>query len=766
MDRRDDRVNSRRNAGVISAAIGGALLALAGHLELIRRFGTVLPYRDQWRLTAIDLLQPFYEGRLGLREFFEPLNDHWPVLTRVLSFGLLHLNGQWNNLLETSLNAVLFAAALGVFLLRILPALPAGSRVAVAALTGIVFALPITWENTLWGIQSLVYLQIALTIIYLAAISTARTFSWIWWGGHFAGAAVLLTQHSGVLAHVAAALLLGWRWWRRDGERRINLAGFSFAVVAIISFAAFFPSITTTAALKADSWELALDVALRQLAWPLPHPAWAFFVYAPWLIWAINRFRAPRLEAGDAFMLACGLWVGGQAAAIGYGRAVDIFTFASRYCDFLALGFALNAACLARLWLHLPHRVPRVLLLLFAGAWLLAPVKSFWWESTESHARYNLERRAGENTRNLDRLKRYFFARDSATLLNDTGTQAELYTYAPAMIPLLERPAFQALLPPETGSPLARPDHGRLGWIPAVLLPSSVGIAAAGLLLLAVSIIRLQKNRPTENISTDPAETSWPNARTLAYGTAALFVASATAWRAWTEPDVFNITQRLNAAYAPLRPGVTFADLEFQQHDGDMHNMIPARGAVETLPISSRIFWYGTRLKITPDFRGVLRSLPFTVSQRYLIVPFTGYPCFPGNGLRVLFVDPATQRETWESYVGNDAATDWNLWTIDAAAHQGARASLFLFDGHEGASGWLGVARPAQTNDGVFASQWRAKLRLERGESTHRTLVGVTLATGIATLALMGWLYRKRRYPGASSLTTATTRMSGTGPAS
>src|SRR5688572_22998903 len=98
MDRRDDRVTSTARAPVWWVAVGGALLALAGHLELLRRFGTVLPYRDQWRLTAIDLLQPAYEARLSWRQFFEPLNDHWPVLTRALSYGLLQLNGQWNNL--------------------------------------------------------------------------------------------------------------------------------------------------------------------------------------------------------------------------------------------------------------------------------------------------------------------------------------------------------------------------------------------------------------------------------------------------------------------------------------------------------------------------------------------------------------------------------------------------------------------------------------------------------------------------------------------
>jgi hypothetical protein len=96
----------------------------------------------------------------------------------------------------------------------------------------------------------------------------------------------------------------------------------------------------------------------------------------------------------------------------------------------------------------------------------------------------------------------------------------------------------------------------------------------------------------------------------------------------------------------------------------------------------------------------------------------------------------------------------WNLWTIDAAAHEGSQASLYLYDGLDGATGWLGVARPALTDDTAFSDEWRASLRLERAEATHRTIAGATLATGFAALAL--WLvlfYRRylRRYSDSES---------------
>ena len=34
------------------------------------------------------------------------------------------------------------------------------------------------------------------------------------------------------------------------------------------------------------------------------------------------------MDAGDAFILVVGLWVGAQAAAIGYGRGAATYTFA------------------------------------------------------------------------------------------------------------------------------------------------------------------------------------------------------------------------------------------------------------------------------------------------------------------------------------------------------------------------------------------------------------------------------------------------------
>lgn len=135
MDRNTDRVDPALAAHWHwhLLALAGVLIGVGGRLELIRVLGTVLPYRDQWKATGIDLIAPWLEGRLEWAAFMAPLNDHWIVLTRLLSFVLVWINSQWNNLLEVSVNIMILAAGAYLLLRTVAPALgpawvPGGSH--------------------------------------------------------------------------------------------------------------------------------------------------------------------------------------------------------------------------------------------------------------------------------------------------------------------------------------------------------------------------------------------------------------------------------------------------------------------------------------------------------------------------------------------------------------------------------------------------------------------------------------------------------------
>lgn len=726
--------------GLLAGSIGGACIALAGHLALLKAYGTPLPYRDQWRCTAIDVLKPWVEGHLGWRNFFEPLNDHWPVLTRALSFLLLQLNGQWNNVLEASVNALILATALAVFLVRILPGLRGWTRAPFALLTGVVFALPITWENTLWGIQSLVYLQILLSLIYLASLCTARSFSWWWWTGQITGAILLLTQHSAILAQAAGIVLLGWRWWRQDGDRRVILASLACAAGAIALFALFFPSLSDTAALRAESAAVGLDVFLRQLAWPLPHPAWAFFVYLPWLVWALDRWFSRRIDRWDAWLLVVGLWIGAQGAAIAYGRGAATDTFVSRYCDFLALGFLVNAACLVRLSLTFRSRRFQIGFALFALGWLITPLKSFHWEATESHAGYNLQRRRAENARNMAAVQTYVATHDASLISDDNGRG--LYSYPPAIPPLLDDPRFRAFLPPEIHAPEARTDHGRLARLPNLLLRNPAAIGAAGILLVGLcGLIFRPRTSNAEPPTVRPGNWS-PRGVSLLF--ASLAVGSAAALACWDAPLLFDREQRLHRIFVPGDPGVSVTPLLFRRGDVASHPEVAAEGAVETTPADTRPFARGTRLAGEGDFTGILLSQPLSIHRRTLSIPFTGYPCSTGNGLRWGLFDPVTRKETWLSYVGPNPGTNWAVWSVDVTNFRGQEARVYLFDGRGDEEGWVGVANAAQTDNASFGDRWLHRLRSERTDGAHVAIAGLSFFCFLA----LGTMFARERLVG------------------
>jgi hypothetical protein len=743
MDRHRNPLNpTERSTGRLWwwLAMGGAALMLAGRLWLIREYGTALPFRDQWRSTAQDLLAPWLAGTLGWRDFLAPMNDHCLALTRLLSFGLVRANGQWNNLLETTVDILLLVPPIALTLRTIAPALGRGPAVAWTLFSGLLLALPITWENTLWGVQSLVFFQIALSVVYLWAVATQTRFCSAWWLGQAAGGLALLTQQSAVLAPVAAVLLLLWRLWRETDTRRNAAAGLAVAALWIALYFCLAPNFSVTADMRADSWRIALQVCLRQLAWPLPHPAWAFLMYLPWLWFASDRLLRRQLAPADAFLLALALWVGAQAAAIGTGRGGETTAFVSRYCDFLLLGVIVNAACLARLWQG-AARPARIALALLGVAWLGFAAPGIRHETVASHSGHMLAHRRQTNADNIAAVRHFITTGDTSVLARDRIGET-LHPYPPALISLLSDPRLRALLPPETGAPEARPDQGRLGWFARSLPAAWPLFLAAGLGLVGFAAWRLRRAPVQEPALVLEAWTL----RGAALAAALAAAGGGLAWCAWPNPLTFEPHERWSAVFEPALDYVELLDLAFTRESAGPRLMPGATaGAVALNNPAPSLFWHGTLL---PDlsFTATLAAQPAPLRHRYLVVPYTGWPNWNGNGLRWRFQNPATGEEQWIEYMGGNPSGEYDLWTVDAAAYRGWQATLYVFDGRTDDHGWLGVARPAATDNPAFGAQWRASLRGERAESTHRTVAAATAIAAAAALllALLAWRRRGR----------------------
>ncbi|MBI2497028.1 MAG: hypothetical protein HYV75_03590, partial [Opitutae bacterium] len=167
--------------------------------------------------------------------------------------------GQWNNLLEITLNAVLLAGATGLLVATVAPALGRFPAVVLALGAGTVSALPYSWENTLFGAQINLVCEIGFSLCYMRAMARGTHCSPAWWLGQLAAGLVLLTQRSGVLVLAPVAGLHLWRLARPGVSRRTDLAGLAMVGVWVLVFFQISPPFEETGGMKADSWRIILD---------------------------------------------------------------------------------------------------------------------------------------------------------------------------------------------------------------------------------------------------------------------------------------------------------------------------------------------------------------------------------------------------------------------------------------------------------------------------------------------------------------------------
>ncbi len=337
-------------AQVCVLALGGAL-AWALKLSLIDRFGSSLPFWDQWIAEGANLYRPFLRGELQLADLFAPHNEHRIFTTRVADLFLLLVNGQWDARLQMAANGLVHVLVVLMLTWMLWQAADRRSPWWFA-LTGFVFAVvPFGWVNTLAGFQLQFYLLLLFSIIAIHA--------WVNLGGWaslclalVAGLLAVFSMGSGLLAAAACAPVILHAAWRPagPGRRPALLAGLTCLVVLGLGAAAM-AAAPVREILHARDPIGFLRALGYTLGWPLPVPFALLIVWLPWGLDAAKMLRSPwrPLSLSDRTMLALGLWVLLQGAAIAYARSGESPHPNSRFIDLLAPGLIVNLAALCRL---------------------------------------------------------------------------------------------------------------------------------------------------------------------------------------------------------------------------------------------------------------------------------------------------------------------------------------------------------------------------------------------------------------------------------
>ncbi len=463
--------------------VGVLVFVLGSKCGLIQRFGSDLPFMDQWDAEAQMLLIPSAEGKLGVDNFIAPHNEHRIILTKLLNFSLTQLNGQWSPLLEMTLGALIHICTIATLLAFARRHMSAPAFAFVALFAALLFALSYAWENTLQGFQSQFYLLMwsAVTGIWLMAGATAPGKRW-WWGLVVLGLG-LGSMSSGFVAAVAigAVLLLRrlveWRWEKRDGVALTCLFLISLCGLLLMH------RVPGHDILKAANSGEFLSSLFSCLAWPQSQaPAWAVVVQLPALLLVFFSLRQRRLSSADAVILGLSLWCWLQLAALSDARGHMSPTLSPRYSDLMALGVLVNAIALGRILYGRTERLRPWL----AIVWALAVVPALLDLGAASTAYLStsfLEKRIEEV-----RLLREFQRTQDEAVLRKAPVESLPHPSADTIIRVLRHPGLQPLLPSALQADLAPAKGAYLARANLGLLRNAAVLKYAGLALILLGL--------------------------------------------------------------------------------------------------------------------------------------------------------------------------------------------------------------------------------------------------------------------------------------
>jgi len=431
------------------------LSVLGSKLILIERFGSDLPYWDQWNGVIEHLLIARTDGTLQLADFFSPHNEHRPLFMRLLSMGAATLNdGQFDGRLEmilsSSLHALVALLLLGICFRLFPPALAASCALPI----GIFFGTWASWENVLSGFQSQFYFMVGFTLLHQAGTFLAPVQSWRWRLAPLAGAAAFFGVASGLLSTIAVVAITGARAAR---DRRLSVGdGYVLSangVIAVVCWWLINPT-PDHDVLKAASLGAWIPAWLHQLAWPNATSGHAWFALAGLLppLLLLAAWWRRRIDGPAAMMLlSLNAWATLQTMAIAYSRGGEMLGEASRYGDVLAIAVIARLAALC----HLAQTAvrPRERLAWSVAVAGLAGLAIAGISARGTAAIPALAGQPSINQARIQNVRSYLIDRDPAFF--DRAPWSELpFPSAPYLASILDQPAAVSVLPSAVRPPL------------------------------------------------------------------------------------------------------------------------------------------------------------------------------------------------------------------------------------------------------------------------------------------------------------------------
>ena len=502
------------------------LTIFSAKLRLIGLYGSALPWWDQWAAEGWLLYIPFFDKTLALKDLFAAHCEHRIFVNRVMALLLLALNGQWDARLGMVLNALL-AAGIGAMLSAMGWSVLGKKNIAIICLFNtLVFSLPFSWECSVLGFIGnywLIFFAIASVWLLLRKNLPHPA----WFLGLAFAALSLVTMGSGFFAAAAVLAILTLRMFfrqlPRDGAEATfstdlpspagagyakagggSASGGKFLCLDLVSATLLLAIVAVGLLLKvtvpghaafqpANARDLIYSF-LRNLAWPDSSLPWtAIIVWLPYfLLFLYYVFRRTKAAFASEFLLALGLWVALQDAALAFSRSGVI---ASRHTVFLSLALPVNFLALLLLLHEQPPRfyLPRSLLAVFLLAWAFNTGHGLW--KITNKANLAEAERYKANIAECEKNVRNFVKTESIAELSNKPLYAIPFPDPNALAMVLRNAHIRSILP-FCAHPANKP--GTLSRFSSWLIPKGGKLCYIGAaLLLILAAVRFYQSLGT-----------------------------------------------------------------------------------------------------------------------------------------------------------------------------------------------------------------------------------------------------------------------------
>lgn len=430
---------------------------MGGKLVTIYSFGSDLPFWDQWAKEGEHILIPWFRDQSFTASLFAPHNEHRIVPTLSLNLSLVIGGGQWDARVQCIASAMVHATLLVSIVGWAYHQVGKAWGLSVLGLAVLIGALPIVWDNVLGGFQSQYYFLAAFSLLAIERLLSAPPLSSVgWWTGIVSAFVSLVCMGSGLLVAVPVLVLVAVRVVHRESSVRDNVATLVAASMVLGVGIWLHADAPWHETLRAKDLTIFVLYVFRSMAWPVPDfLIFALVIWGPWAALTFRRFRGHRTLGTDT-LIAAGIWVLSQFAAVAYSRAGGSGYPASRYGDISALGIVIGFLSLAVLTTAWPIRARRACGWIAGGfiivALVIAVVPRIKKDLPERKVQYLAYEEA----------VRHFIANDK---FEDFEKRPLPFPLADWLARILRDPSIRAVMPGSSGVSLTGEDQVQLSPI-------------------------------------------------------------------------------------------------------------------------------------------------------------------------------------------------------------------------------------------------------------------------------------------------------------